>query len=61
MNCFRQAIGDRQQQGAMRRDADRQTLGTARALLPSLGDHRVEGRITPGDDDLQGRIDVGNA
>jgi hypothetical protein len=35
-------------------------LGTLRASLASLGSHRVERGITPGDDDLPGRIDVGN-
>ena len=44
----------------MRRDADRQTLGTARTLLASLGGHRIERRIAPGDDDLPRRVDVGN-
>ena len=44
----------------MRRDADRQTLGVVRALLASLGGHCIERSITPGDDDLLGRIDVGN-
>jgi hypothetical protein len=57
---LRQAIRHRLQQRAMRRDADRQTLGTMRAVLPSLGGHRLERRISAGDDDLLGRIDVRN-
>src|SRR4051812_32898085 len=44
-----EAIRDRLEQRAMRRDADRQMLGTARTLLASLSDHRIERRILPGD------------
>ena len=40
----------------MRRDADRQTLGTACALLASLGNHRDQSGIAPGDDDLPGAL-----
>jgi hypothetical protein len=55
-----QAIRDRLQQRAMRRDADRQTLGTVRALLASLRRRGIERGSEAGDDDLEGRIDVGD-
>src|SRR4029077_2263021 len=56
---LRQAIRDRLEQRAMRRNADRQSLGTASTVLKRLCDDGSERSIASSDDDLLGCIDIG--
>src|ERR1700730_10374484 len=59
-HCLLQEIRDRLEQRAMRRNGDRKSLGTASAVFKRLRDDGSERSIASSDDDLSGRIDIGN-